>query len=213
MTVRTIEVKVYTYDALSESAKEKAREWYSSNLDYQWWDSVYDDFECICDILGVDLSTHTVRLMSGDTRRVSNIWFSGFYHQGGGSSFDGTYGYKKGAHKAIREYAPMCEALHGIADRLLTLQKANFYRVTGTISNSGRYNSLSVDAFLTDYVNGGSDFAETNIDNDLTDIIGDLNNYLYSSLEREYEHLTSDDVVEDSIIANKYEFNEDGSVH
>lgn len=32
--MRTIETKVYTFDELSEEAKEKAREWYHTNNDY-----------------------------------------------------------------------------------------------------------------------------------------------------------------------------------
>ena len=35
---------LYTYDSLSESAKENARGWYRSDwVDYDWWDFVYED--------------------------------------------------------------------------------------------------------------------------------------------------------------------------
>ena len=40
----TIETKVYTFDELSDKAKEKARDWYKSGIDdYEWWDSTYQD--------------------------------------------------------------------------------------------------------------------------------------------------------------------------
>lgn len=46
--MRTIEVKVYKFDELSDSAKQKARKWYrDAGLDYDWWDSTYEDAEQI----------------------------------------------------------------------------------------------------------------------------------------------------------------------
>jgi hypothetical protein len=35
---------------------------------------------------------------------------------------------------------------------------------------------------------------------------------IYSDLEKEYESLTSDDAIEDSLIANDYEYDEDGKI-
>jgi hypothetical protein len=37
-------VNLYTFDELSDSAKEKARDWYRNGaLDYDWWDYLYED--------------------------------------------------------------------------------------------------------------------------------------------------------------------------
>ncbi|KKN21668.1 hypothetical protein LCGC14_0922960 [marine sediment metagenome] len=42
--MRIKETKVYPFDELSEDAKEKAIEkLYDINVDYEWWDSTYDD--------------------------------------------------------------------------------------------------------------------------------------------------------------------------
>jgi hypothetical protein len=42
--MKTIEIKIYTFDELSDIAKERAREWYREGaLDYKWWDYIYDD--------------------------------------------------------------------------------------------------------------------------------------------------------------------------
>ncbi len=39
---------IYKFDELSERAKEKARDWYREGaLDYEWWDSVYEDAKAI----------------------------------------------------------------------------------------------------------------------------------------------------------------------
>ncbi len=44
--MRIIETKVYTFDELNDKAKEKARDWYRKGaLDYDWWDSTYEDAE------------------------------------------------------------------------------------------------------------------------------------------------------------------------
>jgi hypothetical protein len=42
--MKTIEVKLYSFDELSEEAKEKAIEkLYDLNVDYEWWEMTYDD--------------------------------------------------------------------------------------------------------------------------------------------------------------------------
>ena len=210
--MRVIETKIYKYDELSDSAKQSARDWYASDLGYDWWDCTYDDFARICEILGVELDTKVVTLMNGDTRRDPKIYFEGFSHQGSGSAFEGNYYYKKGAHKAIRQYAPIDEELHRIADTFLSLQKRHFYSLTASISQ-GRYYSLSVDAQKTDFINGGSDYVDADVDAELSDILQDLNGWLYSALESQYEYLVSDEAVEESIIANEYEFTVDGTIH
>ncbi len=58
-----IETTVYRLDELSPAAKEKARDWYrEGGLGYDWFESVYEDFERICEILGVRIKTTPVRL-------------------------------------------------------------------------------------------------------------------------------------------------------
>jgi len=42
--MRTIKVKILTFNELSEQAKEKARDWWrNGGLDYEWWDFIYED--------------------------------------------------------------------------------------------------------------------------------------------------------------------------
>ena len=65
-----IETTVYRLDELSDAAKEKARAWYrEGGFDYDWFESVYDDFESIAEILGLRLKTRVVRLYGGGTRQ------------------------------------------------------------------------------------------------------------------------------------------------
>lgn len=55
--MKIIETKVFEFGELSDSAKEKARAWYREGaLDYDWWDSTYEDAERIgLKITGFDL--------------------------------------------------------------------------------------------------------------------------------------------------------------
>ena len=54
---------VYQFPELTDAAKERARTWYrEAAVTDDWWDAVYDDFERICAILGVDLLAHTAVL-------------------------------------------------------------------------------------------------------------------------------------------------------
>ncbi len=123
----TITKTVYTFDELSDDAKVKAREGYRGDdggLDYDWWDSVYDDATEIGRLMGIS---------------IDKIYFSGFGSQGDGACFTGTYSYAKGCAKAVKGYAPVDEELHRIARELQDVQRRNFYRVTASISHRDRY--------------------------------------------------------------------------
>ncbi len=46
--MRTIETKIYTFDELTERAKEKARDWWRiGSLDYEWWEGAFEEAERI----------------------------------------------------------------------------------------------------------------------------------------------------------------------
>ena len=85
------------------------------------------------------LRTSPVRLMGGGTRQKPHIYFSGFWSQGDGASFEGTYAYARGAARAIRAHAPKDAELHAIADALADVQRPNFYQLGADIRQSGRY--------------------------------------------------------------------------
>lgn len=57
MRIETISRAIYTFDELSEQAKEKARTWWREGaLDYDWWEFIYEDAESIgLKIKGFDL--------------------------------------------------------------------------------------------------------------------------------------------------------------
>lgn len=205
--MRTVEKTLYKYEELSDRAKQKARECYlEGGLDYSWWEYSYEDFARVAEILGITLSQRSVPLMSGKCRYEPEIYFSGFYHQGSGSSFCGTYGYAKGAVARIKKYAPQDEELHRIAQGLQDVQRRHFYRLTADIT-SVRDHYIRVE--VGDSENPYRDIGDA--EDDVRELMNDFNGWMFKCLQDEYEYLTSDEAVEESIVANEYEFDEYGN--
>jgi hypothetical protein len=206
-----IETTVYRLHELSDAAKAKARRWYRElGIHDDWWDAVYDDFERICEILGIRLKTTTVRLMGGGTCQKLCVWFSGFWSQGDGASFDGYWSNSKGSAKAIRFYAPQDATLHCIADRLQAVQQQNFYQLHADVKQRGRYYHeycMSVDV-TRDSATWQPPTAPS--EEIVTGALRDLAPWLYRQLQTEYDHLTSDESIEEGIIVNEYTFTEAG---
>ena len=206
-----IQTTVYCLDELPEATKEKARAWYrEGGFDYDWFESVYEDFERVCDILGVCLDTTSLRLFGGWTRRKPCIWFSGFWSQGDGAFFEGDYSYAKGASAAIRRYAPKDGELHCIADALGSIQRRNFYQLRARSSHRGRYyHEYSMDIVVERDSPVVQDMT-ADAEDDVKEALRDLARWLYGRLENEYEHLTSDEAVDEMLRLNEYGFTEDG---
>lgn len=196
----TLTQTAYTYDELSDAAKEAARDWYRQGaLAYDWWDSVYYDADQIAKILGIEIDRRG--------KYSPAIYFTGFYSQGDGACFEGSYEYAKGAHKRIREYAPLDDELHSIADRLFDLQRRNFFQLSANVTHRGRYcheYCTSIDVFR----NG--DDADSDTAEDLADILRDFMRWIYRQLEKEHDFLLSDETIEESIRAAECLFDEEG---
>lgn len=206
--MRVIEKTLYKYEELSDSAQEKARDWYRQcGLDYDWWGSSYEDFASVAEILGIELSQKPVPLMNGKCRYEPEIYFTGFYHQGSGSSFCGTYSYAKGAVGKIKKYAPKDEELHRIAYGLQEAQRRHFYRLVAEIT-SVRDHYIRVE--VEDSENRYRDIGDA--EGEVRDLMNDFNDWMFKRLQDEYEYLASDEVVEEAIIANEYEFDERGNL-
>ena len=207
-----IKTTVYTFDELDERARERARDWYREGIPHEdWHEFAFEDFERICEILGVDLATRPVRLHGGGTRQKPCIWFSGFASQGDGACFEGSYSYRKGASLAIRAYAPRDERLTAIADQLQQVQRKNLYALEARVTHRGRYYhehsmEISVERNSERYQPPTGDAEEA-----VAEALRDLARWLYRQLEQEYDHQMSNEVIDEGIIVNGYTFTEAGS--
>ena len=215
MKTLTITKEVYTFEELDESAKEHAREWWREGaLQYDWWEFVYDDFERICEILGVEIANNPKNWNNGKGKQ---IYFTGFWSQCDGASFAGSYRYKKGSCKAIREeYAPLDEELHRIADTLRDIQRIAFYNAIVSITQSGHYVHSNTMSFVVESYDDWTfpwsyEFCDK-IAEEFEEPLRDLANWLYRALEKECDYLLSDESVDESITINEYEFTVDGRI-
>jgi len=180
----------FRFEELSETAQETAiNAFWEANTDHEWWDFLFDEFRTVASILGID---------------VKDTYFSGFYGQGDGASFTGTYEYRPGWRKALAEYAPQDTELLSIGNALQEAQRRAFYSITARIIHRGHYRHSGCMVVDAD--------AEGAFDHDtITDQLRLLADWIYSKLEREYEYLTGEDAIKETIIANEWEFTEDGN--
>ena len=209
---QVIEIKVYTIDELSDAAKENARIWYrDQGLHDEWYDFVYEDFGTICGILGVTLATTAVRLYGGGTRDKPQVWFTGFWNQGDGASFAGRYSHAKGAAEAIRAHAPKDEELHRIADALKEVQRHNFYQLSADIRQSGRYCHEYTMAIEVERDSPSWQPPTDDAEDAVTEALRDLARWLYRQLQAEYEHVTSDEAIDEAMEVNGWTFTAKGN--
>lgn len=206
-----IETTVYRLGELSEDAKERARSWFREGIgDWDWYDFIYDDFDAICRILGIELSTTPVRLYGGGTRDKPCIWFSGFSSQGDGACFEGSYRYQPGALKALRDYAPKDVELHRIAGTLQKAQRRNFYRLNADIQHRGHYSHSGCMSIDVEREDNRWQALVPDTEDAVIQALRDLADWLYLQLEREWEYQSSDECVDEGIVANDYTFTADG---
>lgn len=206
-----IETIVYKFGELSERAKENARAWYrEGGFDYDWYEFVLEDFGQICECLGIRLKTSLVRLVGGGTRDEPRIHFTGFWSQGDGASFQALYSYQKGAPRAIREHAPKHTTLHGIADRLHAIQRRNFYQLRADVSHRGHYYHEYCMAISVERRSPSCQDMTIDAEETVIEVLRDLARWLYRQLENEYNALNSDEMVDETIVANAYTFTSSG---
>ena len=208
---RIIETVVYTIDELSDQAKESARCWYRQHgLHDEWYDFVYEDFGTICGILGVELGTSPVQLVGGSTRDTPHIFHRGFWNQGDGASFAGSYRHARGAPKAIRAYAPRDEELHRIADEFQTAQRKNFWQLAAGITQRGNYCHEYSMAIEVERDSPNCQPVTDGAEDAVIEALRSLARWLYRQLRSEYEHQTSDDAIDEIVAANQYTFTAEG---
>lgn len=188
---------LFKFDELSDSAKGKARDWYREGaFDYDWWESVYEDAAQCGEIIGIDIRQKPIKTMGGGTRMEPAIYFSGFCHQGQGSSFNGTYSYAKGSVAKIKQHAPQDKDLHAIAEALYEAQRHAGFKITADI-RSQHDTGIRV---------------ECDIDQPaIEEALNDFNHWIFKRLEEEFNYQNSDEQVDDAIRANEYTFDAEGN--
>ncbi|EPN2805998.1 antitoxin of toxin-antitoxin stability system [Serratia marcescens] len=208
---KIISTTVYTLDELSATAREQARAWYREHaLNDDGYQTVYDDFRDICNILGVEIKMYRAPLPSSGHHQPPCIWFSGFCHQGDGACFEGDYVYQPQAVYRIREHFPEDAELHRIADLLLAIQMNNGGQLRATIRHRGQYvheNGMTIT--VERYSPSGQDMTSDS-EVAISEALRDLARWLYDWLESEHSWQTSPTIIDEDIINNEYTFTGSG---
>lgn len=196
--MRTETVKVFKFEELSNPAKENAREWYrqASAGDSFYAECTIEDAKEIASLMGIE---------------IDKIYYSGFSSQGDGASYTGHYQYKKGALQAVKSYASQDTELHRIAAELQDIQRKSFYGLNCRIRQSGFYHHEMTMHFDIDIEIDQQSY--DGMEHDIAEALRDYARWIYKRLEESYEWENSDEIVSENIMANEYEFTEDGSIY
>jgi hypothetical protein len=190
--MRVLEIPVFQFSELSDDAKAKAldanRIVESTHFDGE---GTIEDAKEIGAILGIE---------------IDKIYYSGFWSQGDGACFEGSYTYKAGSEKAIKEYAPLDKDLHNIARDLRLASASHFYRLKTSVTHRGHY----YHKFCT-VIDSWNKETGNEVESDaIAEALRDFMDWIYKQLQADYDYRTSDGTIIEMIEANDYEFYEDG---
>ncbi len=190
--MKEIITKVFEFEELSETAKKKAIEWYQeiSAGDSDWADYVIEDAKRMGGLMGLD---------------IQKVYWSGFSSSGDGAMFVGTWRAKDVTADKLKQEAPEDKELHRIANEFESFAK-QFPEASFTVKHAGRYCHKHSADFDIDL---GAEYNEVE-ENNLKEIARDFMDWIYDSLQKEYDYQNSDEVIIDNIKANEYTFTETG---
>lgn len=194
--MRVVTKTVYKFNELSEDAQKKAIESFRTfNVDdINWYEFVYEAFIERMKEKGFNLSD-------------DNISFTGFWSQGDGASFvcDDI-----DIEKLSKFIDKENNTDLGKYIRFLDNYSITVYR---TDTHYCHYNTVSVHYDCSDM--SGYNLVTEKFDtfyDRVLELVKDECKKLYEFLENEYNYKTSDEAIKESIEANEYEFDEDGTL-
>lgn len=197
---------VFTFDQLSDAAKETARGW-MRDCEMQDFDTefMFEDFGRAAGILGIEFNT---------TRDgTHDIRYSGFCSQGDGASFVGSYSNAPGASIKIREEFHGATDLHEIADGLTALQVGyrlscgKFISASITQNDNHYCHARTMDIYVSEGEDEDVPF-DCDGENRLLKLMRDFADWMYKSLEAEHDYRLSDECIDEMM--EGHEFDEDG---
>lgn len=223
---RVIKKTVYTFDELSESAKDKARQWIrdSNTEDNSWSEFVIEDAARMAEFMGLDVCQQRVPLMNGSSRYEPSIYWSGFWSQGDGACFEGSWDASKVNAKGLKNEASEDKELHRIVDGFAEIAK-EYPEGSFRVKHTGHYSHSHSTSFDVELPNAQEDELEYDSpefkllqvklgkdEDTLIELARDFMNWIYKQLEKEWDYQNSDEQIDETIRANEYEFSEDGHV-
>lgn len=185
--MREATINLYQFDELGKKVQEKVLEKFRYiNVEHDWYEPIYEQFKELASEYGIE---------------IDDMNFSGFYSQGDGASFTGEISdFKKFAEKTgLKELARFSKVIEENLTMKITRYNSSYYH-SGTVYADVYGSYVSHPAI------------ENPIEGKLRKVKNELCEKLYRNLEEEYDELTSDEMVRETIIANNYEFLESGEL-
>jgi hypothetical protein len=208
--MKTITLKLYSFNELDKQAKQKALTTFQDlNIGFDWWNDEFEDFIELCTYLSIAVNKDSIK-------------FRGFYSQGDGSSFSALVDIPKLltaiANQSWKDYAPMQEFVFivpQIDSRVMALVGKDLLpgepQIIGRTRQFGIVTNLGISEVIKDGKTHDNIFNELDkLEEWLRSVAEILNRHLYKSLENQYEFLTGDTAIKESILTNEYLFTADG---
>lgn len=194
--MKTITQEIFSFDELSEEAKQVAMEQFSDiNTDHNWWEFIYEGFK---------EQTKTNTLFE-----VDKMYSSGFCSQGDGAMFEGSFVANDDSDiKLLNQY---------FKPRIVKLIKKGLITLTVNFNHYGRYyheRSYKYDFDL--FISYDKKFSENiskeihEIEDKITEDYEILCKDLYRDLEKEYDFQSEAEQIAETIRINEYEFFKNG---
>ncbi len=178
------DIKVY------ERIMEKMRD---INTSFEWWDDVYMDYTMWLEKIGFS---------------SIDILFSGFWSQGDGASFTAEWhDYNVNAEAEEIKDAP--DVIQDLYNTVMEVKGLSFFTIK---RNRSLYYVHSRTVYVDHVSNEEGEELENadEVENNLFRAVEHVSSTIYETLDKEYEYLTSDEIVEETLMANEYDFNEQG---
>ena len=200
----------YTFDELGASAKERARQWWREGMEFDH-DFTTDWLSEVCGALSIEID-------------AKKVYWRVFCSQGGGSS----YSARVNALKLLRAFessalasvAPALElpappTLNHCVRFMLENASATVTANCGQSRGCGGEFNLHTEHDIDCYNLDGRRHARiaaqlTALGEWAESVLNAINDWFYRALESEYESQNSDEVVDETIEINGYEFDIDG---
>jgi len=204
--MKTKIVNLYEFGELSESSKEKARQWFreASQGDSFWSECVIEEAKEQGTNMGL---------------KIEDIYFSGFYSQGSGACYTGSWSaadVKSGETAKDWGDSPATKEIRRIASEFEQFAK-DWPESSFSVTHSGHYSheyctnfevSLGEDADNNEKVSP-EQWREAS--DSIIETARDYMRWIYKQLEKEYEYQNSDECIDENITANSFTFLADGT--
>lgn len=196
-------IKIYKFDELSDIAKGRVLELHHhTNVDHGWWEDEYEYLKTEMSAVGYD---------------IDEICFSGFWSQGDGASWIGKINVLNwllstdDAKERFKDVVAYLEAINENECNVMVSRSSSSYCHENTMVFDHDLNEVIED--LPEAMNV-SVFMITDMERLMRELecsAKDVARTIYSTLEKTYYSLVSDENVGNTVQINEYEFLEDGT--